>query len=172
MEAFSDFKKWVTKHGPFNAVIDAANVAMAGSERSRSGVFSIAQLSSTVRHVRDTCGMKTLVILHKRWVCKMREGTNEDRAHLADIESSLYTPKSGVNDDWYWLYAAVLGGEKSYVISNDLMRDHKHNLQSASVESGAPPLAFCSNGTPRAVSPFSTRSQPSVSKIAGLSGAN
>ena len=33
----------------------------------------------------------------------------------------------GGNDDWYWMYSTIIEGRSnlSYVITNDMMRDHK-----------------------------------------------
>ena len=30
----------------------------------------------------------------------------------------------GSNDDWYWMYATVVGGAEARVLTNDEMRDH------------------------------------------------
>jgi hypothetical protein len=42
-------------------------------------------------------------------------------------EKLLYVVPQGGNDDWYWMYATVNEGRtnQAYVITNDLMRDHK-----------------------------------------------
>ena len=40
----------------------------------------------------------------------------------------LYTSPGGMNDDWYWLHAALTCGEGCHVISNDEMRDHHFGL--------------------------------------------
>ncbi len=42
-------------------------------------------------------------------------------------EDMLYAVPRGANDDWYWMYSTLYPGRKSqaFVVSNDLMRDHK-----------------------------------------------
>ena len=69
--------------------------------------------------------MRLLVVLHTNH-------TNRDRLCARDAsivdrwrsEGVLYTSPHGMNDDWYWLHAAVSSGEGCKVISNDEMRDH------------------------------------------------
>ena len=41
----------------------------------------------------------------------------------------LYITPKGMDDDWFWLYGC-LSNSKSYVITNDLMRDHHFSLLS------------------------------------------
>ena len=36
----------------------------------------------------------------------------------------IFVTPHGSNDDWYWLYAALVAGEDAVLISNDEMRDH------------------------------------------------
>jgi hypothetical protein len=36
----------------------------------------------------------------------------------------LFTTPGGSNDDWYWLYAAVLAGASGRLVTNDELRDH------------------------------------------------
>jgi len=133
-EAFEEFKSFVSKKGPFQAVLDAANIAMSGSDSSRSGRFSISQLRTMVEHVQEVRCMSTLVVLHRRWV-QQAEADATAKEHLEAIRESLYCPRPGVNDDWYWLYAAVVGGKEAFVVSNDLMRDHLFNITAST---GAP----------------------------------
>jgi len=51
-----------------------------------------------------------------------------------ELEGLLYSvPSNRVDDDWYWLYAAISPAQSAatvqpYVITNDLMRDHKFSL--------------------------------------------
>ena len=40
----------------------------------------------------------------------------------------LYSVPNGADDDWYWMFVTVMEGfneRPGYVITNDLMRDHK-----------------------------------------------
>lgn len=47
--------------------------------------------------------------------------------HLYEIATVYLTPRG--NDDWFWVYASVLGKRRSpkptFIVSNDLTRDHK-----------------------------------------------
>ena len=42
-------------------------------------------------------------------------------------EGMLYVVPSGGNDDWYWMYSSILEnqGHGAFVVTNDLMRDHR-----------------------------------------------
>ena len=37
------------------------------------------------------------------------------------------------NDDWYWLYLGVAGGENTWIVTNDEMRDHHFTMLSEGV---------------------------------------
>ncbi|KAG0498436.1 hypothetical protein HPP92_003127 [Vanilla planifolia] len=103
---FARFQEWLDQHGPFDAVIDGANVGL-----NKQQEFSFFQLNSIANGIR-----------------------NRIRGRLADVPrntklleswrqaGALYSTPPGSNDDWYWLYAAVRF--KCLVVTNDEMRDH------------------------------------------------
>jgi hypothetical protein len=46
-------------------------------------------------------------------------------------ENIVYSVPTGANDDWYWIYATLYeqkSEKKTYVVTNDLMRDHKLSI--------------------------------------------
>ena len=55
--------------------------------------------------------------------------SKEDHARIDRLRNKkmLYVVPSGCNDDWYWMYATVSNerDSRAYVVTNDLMRDHK-----------------------------------------------
>lgn len=55
--------------------------------------------------------------------------TKNDERILKKLAANdmLYIVPLGADDDWYWMYATVAEGKKkhSYVVTNDMMRDHK-----------------------------------------------
>jgi len=73
---------------------------------------------------------------------KIEYMTKEEQAVLTRFEKEdmLYVVPQGGNDDWYWMYATVNEGRPqstpAYVLTNDLMRDHKGAFSSQS------PLTF------------------------------
>ena len=42
--------------------------------------------------------------------------------------SVLYRTPSGMNDDWFWLHAALWSGRQTRVVTNDEMRDHHFQM--------------------------------------------
>ncbi|KAJ6798489.1 antiporter/ drug transporter/ transporter [Iris pallida] len=122
---FVGFQEWLDRHGPFDAVVDGANVGLYSQHN-----FSFFQLNSVVNGLRQMSPSKKLplVILHSR---RVKGGPADTPNNKRLIESwrragALYTTPNGSNDDWYWLYAAVSCG--SLLVTNDEMRDHLFEL--------------------------------------------
>jgi hypothetical protein len=95
---------------------------------------------------------RILLVLHTNHTDRQRL-SDSDAAILARWRSEglLYTTPMGMNDDWYWLHAAVVSGEGCRVVSNDQMRDHHFGLLHTS--------AFA-RWKERHVRPFSIHSPP------------
>ncbi|WJX69884.1 Proteinaceous RNase P 1, chloroplastic/mitochondrial [Trifolium repens] len=126
---FSHFQKWLEKNGPFDAVVDGANVGLANIAH-----FSFSQLDYVVRQLRELSPTKRLplIILH---VNRVTGGPAQSPNNKRLIESwkkngALYATPYGSNDDWYWLYAAV--SCKCLLLTNDEMRDHLFQLLGSS----------------------------------------
>lgn len=122
---FNKFQEWLDRHGPFDAVIDGANVGLVNQHN-----FSFYQLNTVVNRLRQMSPSKRmpLVILHKGRVSGGPAQIPKNKK-LLDIwrnAGALYTTPPGSNDDWYWLYAAV--NCKSLLVTNDEMRDHLFQL--------------------------------------------
>ncbi|KAF6170509.1 hypothetical protein GIB67_031917 [Kingdonia uniflora] len=122
---FSSFQEWLQRHGPFDAVIDGANLGLI-----RQKMFNFFQLNSVVNSIQQMSPTKKLplVILHNH---RVRGGPAEKPNNKKLLESwekagALYATPAGSNDDWYWLYAAVTS--KSLLVTNDEMRDHLFQL--------------------------------------------
>ncbi|KAG2613369.1 hypothetical protein PVAP13_4KG351300 [Panicum virgatum] len=122
---FLGFQSWLRRHGPFDAVIDAANVGLYNSKS-----FSFSQVNSVVNAIQRVTKSKKLplIILHRNRV----NGGNAKAPYNQKILESwrkagaLYATPPGSNDDWYWLYAAV--SCQSLLVTNDEMRDHLFQL--------------------------------------------
>ncbi|MED6167828.1 hypothetical protein PIB30_006477 [Stylosanthes scabra] len=122
---FQKFQAWLDYHGPFEAVVDAANVGLF-----RQRKFKPSMVNAVVNGIRQKLpsGKFPLIILHHRRIKgeKMGEPINRaliDRWNNAD---ALYATPTGSNDDWYWLYAAIKF--KCLLVTNDEMRDHLFQL--------------------------------------------
>lgn len=122
---FNHFQDWLQKHGPFDAVIDGANMGLVNQRN-----FSFFQVNNVVKRCQRMSPSKRLplIILHKGRVTG-GPALNPNNKALLDKwtkAGALYATPLGSNDDWYWLYAAV--SCKSLVVTNDEMRDHLFQL--------------------------------------------
>uniref|UniRef100_A0A5B7BWT7 ribonuclease P n=1 Tax=Davidia involucrata TaxID=16924 RepID=A0A5B7BWT7_DAVIN len=122
---FVQFQEWLQRHGPFDAVIDGANVGLINQHN-----FSFFQLSSVVNQLRQMSPSKRLplIVLHKS---RVTGGPAQNPNNMKLLESwkksgALYATPPGSNDDWYWLYAAI--SCKCLLVTNDEMRDHLFQL--------------------------------------------
>ncbi|KAM3308445.1 proteinaceous RNase P 1, chloroplastic/mitochondrial [Capsicum chacoense] len=122
---FVQFQDWLQRHGPFDAVVDGANVGLI-SQRN----FNFSQLRCVVNKLQQMSESKKLplVILHKN---RTTGGPAQHPNNKKLLESwkkagALYATPHGSNDDWYWLYAAV--SSKGLLLTNDEMRDHLFQL--------------------------------------------
>ncbi|XP_016503390.1 proteinaceous RNase P 1, chloroplastic/mitochondrial [Nicotiana tabacum] len=122
---FVQFQEWLQKHGPFDAVVDGANVGLI-TQRS----FNFSQLRNVVNKLRQMSKSKKLplVILHKSRATggPAQHPNNKQLLESWKKAGALYATPHGSNDDWYWLYAAV--SSKGLLLTNDEMRDHLFQL--------------------------------------------
>ncbi|XP_077224724.1 proteinaceous RNase P 1 [Tasmannia lanceolata] len=122
---FTRFQEWLARHGPFEAVVDGANVGIFDQKH-----FSFSQLNFVVQGVRRLSPSKKLplIVLHSRRVKGGPADNPKNKKLLESWQKSgvLYSTPVGSNDDWYWLYAAV--SSRCLVVTNDEMRDHLFEL--------------------------------------------
>ncbi|XP_076931787.1 proteinaceous RNase P 1, chloroplastic/mitochondrial-like [Bidens hawaiensis] len=122
---FLQFQEWLEKHGPFDAVVDGANVG-----HITQNYFVFNQLQSAVNIARrlSPTNKLPLVILHSGRVKGQNIGSQKNKSTLQYWKESgaLYVTPQGSNDDWYWLYAAI--SSKCLLVTNDEMRDHLFEL--------------------------------------------
>ncbi|CAA7049577.1 unnamed protein product [Microthlaspi erraticum] len=123
--SFNQFQEWLARHGPFDAVIDGANMGLVNQRN-----FNFFQLNNIVNRCQQISPSKRLplVILHKSRVHGGPATNPKNRALLEKWKNAgaLYATPPGSNDDWYWLYAAV--SCKCLLLTNDEMRDHLFQL--------------------------------------------
>ncbi|KAG6389164.1 hypothetical protein SASPL_150623 [Salvia splendens] len=122
---FTQFQEWLQRHGPFDAVVDGANLGLANQR-----TFNFGQIKRVVHQLRQMSPSKKLplVVLHQ---ARVRGGPALQPNNKKLLESwknagALYATPQGSNDDWYWLYAAV--SSRCLLVTNDEMRDHLFNL--------------------------------------------
>ncbi|XP_075637225.1 proteinaceous RNase P 1, chloroplastic/mitochondrial [Castanea sativa] len=122
---FVRFQEWLQRHGPFDAVVDGANVGLINQHS-----FKFSQLNMVVKQLRQMSPSKRLplVILHKNRVTggPAQHPNNKKLLEHWKNSGALYATPPGSNDDWYWLYAAV--SCKCLLVTNDEMRDHLFQL--------------------------------------------
>ncbi|CAM9195734.1 unnamed protein product [Chrysoparadoxa australica] len=123
------FKDWVEAEGhTFDVVIDGANV---GYYRSKAAGGLDHRLIDSVVQYYEQQGKKPLVVLHSR---HLREDKipKTSAAVLKSWRSKgcLQSCAPNNNDDFYWLYAAVVIGARVLVVTNDEMRDHHFQMLS------------------------------------------
>ncbi|KAL6545232.1 hypothetical protein OROGR_009106 [Orobanche gracilis] len=123
--SFVKFQEWLGQHGPFDAVIDAANLGLANKHK-----FSFSEIARVVNQMREISPSKRLplVVLHQSRVTGGPAQHPKNNRLLKSWKNAgaLYATPQGSNDDWYWLYAAV--SSKCLLVTNDEMRDHLFNL--------------------------------------------
>lgn len=127
---FLQFQEWLQRNGPFDAVVDGANVGLINTH-----TFSIRQLNNVVCQLQQMGPSKKLplIILHRNRV----QGGPADNPQMKRLleywreAGALYATPIGSNDDWYWLYAAV--SCKCLLVTNDEMRDHLFQLLGNSI---------------------------------------
>ncbi|KDP42693.1 hypothetical protein JCGZ_23633 [Jatropha curcas] len=119
------FQEWLKQHGPFDAVIDGANLGLIKQKN-----FNFYQLNSVVVKICQMSPSKILplIILHENRVDggPARNPNNKKLLEFWKKSGALYATPAGSNDDWYWLYAAV--SCKCLLVTNDEMRDHLFHL--------------------------------------------
>ncbi|KAH6755123.1 proteinaceous RNase P 1 [Perilla frutescens var. hirtella] len=118
---FEKFQKWLDYYGPFEAVVDAANVGLYSQRK-----FKPSKVNLVVNGIRQMLPSKKwpLIVLHNRRITgdKMDEPFNRSLIEKWKNADALYATPTGSNDDWYWLYAAIKC--RCLIVTNDEMRDH------------------------------------------------
>ncbi|CAH0519946.1 unnamed protein product [Peronospora belbahrii] len=124
---WDEFKQWLGKFGPFDVIIDAANVGYC-NQNFHGGGFNYGQIKLMVQHY-EAKNKKVLIVLHERRTLD-EQVPIEYRTLIAEWRAShkMFNCQPGNNDDWYWLYAAVKLGGRTLMVSNDEMRDHHFQM--------------------------------------------
>lgn len=145
---WKEFETFIENHPPYNIVIDGANVGYynqafrLGSSAPKH--VDYRQIDGLVRHLlENSCSIEQhhiILFLHERhfspkllpqWanpIIKMWDGDEAPYDRL-----TVYRTPQGLNDDWYWMHAALINGGRDdkpsvLAITNDEMRDHHFQM--------------------------------------------
>lgn len=130
-QAFLDTNKNSTDETTYDVIIDGANVGyfqqnFAGAPKHTD----YRQIDSVVQHFVNL-GKKVLLVMHQRHFAK-----HQIPARFRPIldnwnqHGTLYQTPAGMNDDWFWMHAALVLGPGTLVLTNDEMRDHHFQMLS------------------------------------------
>jgi len=132
LSPFQTFTKWLKVNGPFDVVVDGANVGYY-QWRPRDGddILNYDQINQIWDYWRRE-GKRVLVVLHERHVetdkmSRLPKYNFQGVVEKLKATRSLYLTPKGSNDDWYCLYAGLTGtrsNPRMFMITNDQMRDH------------------------------------------------
>ncbi|EEE56716.1 hypothetical protein OsJ_06217 [Oryza sativa Japonica Group] len=129
---FDNFQKWLEKHGPFDAVVDGANVGLFSHKHISLSLYLF--LTGQINIVADVIRQRfqsrklPLIVVHNRHLTgeRMQKPSNRKLVEKWKLSNAIYATPTGSNDDWYWLYAAIRC--KCLMVTNDEMRDHTFQL--------------------------------------------
>ncbi len=130
-EKFNNFlEKQVAKNDtnqPYEVVVDGANIGFFKQNFANAPRHvDYEQIDWVVRHFTKL-GKKVLLVMHNRHF--NRHMLPPKYQCLCDTwinEGILYKTPPGMNDDWFWMHAALK--YKTLVITNDEMRDHHFQM--------------------------------------------
>jgi ribonuclease P protein 3 len=113
---------------PYDVVIDGANIGYFKQNFAFAPKHvDYEQIDWVVRHFTEKLGKKVLLVMHNRHFS--RHMLPEKYRGLYDAwisEGILYKTPPGMNDDWFWMHAALK--YKTLVVTNDEMRDHHFQM--------------------------------------------
>ncbi|KAK3156580.1 hypothetical protein QOZ80_2AG0109090 [Eleusine coracana subsp. coracana] len=122
---FQSFQKWMEKYGPFEAVVDAANVGLFSQRH-----ISLSKVNAVADSMRQMLSSRKwpLIVLHNKHLSgeRMKKPGNQKLVEKWKQANCIYATPTGSNDDWYWLFAAIKC--KCLIITNDEMRDHTFQI--------------------------------------------
>ena len=130
-QSFLDHNKNDSDQQKFDVIIDGANVGyfqqnFTGAPRH----VDYRQIDSVVQHfVR--LGKKVLLVMHQRHFTHHQMPQRfRPILHHWNQEGILFQTPAGMNDDWFWMHAALVLGPGTLVLTNDEMRDHHFQMLS------------------------------------------
>lgn len=128
-ELFINFQSHLStlreKYGDIDVIVDGANVGYYKQNYANAPPHvDYSQINFMLIRLQSL-GYKPLLILHCRHINYKYLSLSEEHIELIETWKRLgllYATPGGCNDDWYWLYCAVM--LRCKVVTNDEMRDH------------------------------------------------
>ena len=145
IERWKKFESFLSHHPPYHAVVDGANVGYFRRNFADAPKHvDYRQIDWLVRHLLEPSPpaneRRVILFLHERhfspkilppWAGPIlrRWDGNEPPYHRLTV----YRTPHGMNDDWFWMHAALTNGGKKgapsvLAITNDEMRDHHFQM--------------------------------------------
>jgi len=97
--AVSNVQRWLEKHGPFEAVMDAANVGLFSHKH-----ISLSKVNAVADAIRQSFTSRKwpLIVLHNRHLNgeRMKKPGNHKLIEKWKQANSIYATPNGSNDDW------------------------------------------------------------------------
>eukprot|EP00960_Hanusia_phi_P014354 423812-Hanusia_phi.AAC.2 len=132
---FKTFKSWLEKNGPWDVIVDGANVGYYGQsgDQRRELVLNYLQIDRVIRSLQKReQGVRVLLVLHAQHIKKARHSADALRMVERWLsEGIIYVTPAGMNDDWFWIYAGLWSTARlksTMIVSNDGMQDHHYAL--------------------------------------------
>jgi mitochondrial ribonuclease P protein 3 len=140
------FENRLNASGPVDIVIDGANVGYYEQNYADAPKHvCYEQIDWVVRYFVQVQRKSVLLILHSRHcsrpllpahaesiVHSWRQPYSFDsvEGHPSHHPPVLFATPFGMNDDWFWMHAALFVGPQAHVVTNDEMRDHHFQMLS------------------------------------------
>ena len=96
--------------------------------RKMSGQWTLSFFSSLLINEALTLGLVLVVIHTRHFGQSMMPKRFEPLTRSWRDKGVLYCTPHGMNDDWFWLHAALSAGPGTLVVTNDEMRDHHFQM--------------------------------------------
>jgi hypothetical protein len=88
------------------------------------------QIDWIVKHFQKQ-GKRVLLIIHSRhFASNLMPRIFRSLEQSWRESGTLYCTPPGMNDDWFWIHAALHCGRNTHVVTNDEMRDHHFQMLS------------------------------------------
>lgn len=120
-EDMSGLSNFIKTCAPFDVVIDGLNVCYYGNQLESSPHLMMRQVLQVVKFLRFKMGKRVAVISRDWWDrAQYKPIINELREH-----ASIFMTHRMTQDDLFTLHCCLESGPHCYIVSNDLMRDHR-----------------------------------------------
>ena len=126
-EKWKQFTDFLEASGHIDVVIDAANVGYFKQNFGNAPKHvDYEQIDWVAQHCLSM-GKKVLLFLHQRHFSpKLMPEKYLPLQREWEQQGILYRTPAGMNDDWFWLHAALK--HRTLVLTNDEMRDHHFQM--------------------------------------------